>query len=214
MAPARFQHFNRAQRAAQQEYPSGYSREEAGTGKFLHLHKRMAAAKSAGYRSVPEHELGKLIGAAAIRAEYEPVKLPYVLERHYTPDFRIGDLLVEVKGWWSPTDRAKYLAVVQQNPDLQFLVLLIRPGQKIQPRSKTTLWKWCEQNGLDWAPYPKTQEQLLQCLAQRAPDHRSSAPTSDAPGVTRQMGQPSDMTGASTASSARRPGSPTGSPDP
>jgi hypothetical protein len=107
-----------------------------------------------GMRSTVEAEVEGALLAQGFCPEYETDKLSYVLHRKYVPDFKVGDAYVEVKGWWPPADRQKFLAVVLGNPRLKIVVALQKPNMKLSKTSKTTYAKWCEQHGINWCPIP------------------------------------------------------------
>ena len=107
-----------------------------------------------GHRSAVETEVEQALLAQGFSPQYEAEKFPYVLHRKYTPDFKLGDAYVEVKGWWPPSERAKFLAVVLSNPRLKIIVALQKPNMKLSKASKTTYAKWCDTHGINWCPIP------------------------------------------------------------
>ena len=46
-----------------------------------------------------------------ISYEYEPSKLPYFVERHYIPDLAVGDMIVELKGYFRQDSQRKMKAI-------------------------------------------------------------------------------------------------------
>lgn len=82
---------------------------------------------------------------------YELVKIPYVLEHTYNPDWtsiRNGTIL-EVKGYLDSDDRRKMLAVKAQHPNLRIVFLFMKPHQKM-PKMKTTHAEWAAKKGFEW----------------------------------------------------------------
>ena len=83
---------------------------------------------------------------------YEAYNIPYFIEHKYTPDFSVGDILVEVKGWFRPGDRQKYKSIRAQlleiGSDLVFV--LQKPNSKVQKGAKLTMGGWCEKEGIPW----------------------------------------------------------------
>lgn len=78
---------------------------------------------------------------------YESEKIPYILVKHYTPDFIIwtstGKVYIECKGYLRPEDRAKLKAVKRQNPRLDIRILFYEERKKqIQ---------WAIRNGFRYA---------------------------------------------------------------
>lgn len=94
-----------------------------------------------------ETRIFKQLKRAKVTFEYETVKIPYILARHYIPDFILstptGKVYVETKGYLRPEDKAKMVAVKKLNPQLDIRILFYaRKEQYI---------KWAEKNGFRWA---------------------------------------------------------------
>jgi hypothetical protein len=86
-------------------------------------------------------------------AEYEPIRLLYPAKpRGYTPDVVLANgIVLEIKGWFTPADRAKMILVKAAYPLLDLRMVLASPQQRLGPKSKTTQAMWCEQHGFPWA---------------------------------------------------------------
>lgn len=86
-----------------------------------------------------------------VKLKYETLKLPYVIEKYYLPDFVIEgtDIVVEVKGYFRATDRTKMLAVKKANPNLD-IRFVFPQDNKLFSRSKTRYSDWCEKNGFKY----------------------------------------------------------------
>ena len=88
--------------------------------------------------------------------EYEPKdkKVKYTVQRDalYLPDFIIdgSSFILEVKGYLSPADRAKYIRVKASNPDIDLRFVFDRASNKLNKTSKTTYAQWAEKNGFKW----------------------------------------------------------------
>lgn len=94
-----------------------------------------------------EERIQKQLRRAKIEFKYEPIKIPYILARHYTPDFvlhtPLGKVYVECKGYLRPEHKAKMVAVKRQNPNLDIRILFYSENKK---------WiKWAERNGFKYA---------------------------------------------------------------
>lgn len=101
------------------------------------------------FRSKFEKTIAKLSDK---KIKYESVKIPYVLEHNYTPDFTLPNgILIEAKGYLRPSDRKKMIAVKKQHPELDIRFLFQRAENTINKISKTTYSKWAEKNGFRWA---------------------------------------------------------------
>ena len=101
-------------------------------------------------RSGLERQVAELLDELKIDYDYEPCKVPYVIEANYIPDFQVGDVYLETKGFFKPTDRRKMVAVKKSNPDLDIRLVFQAPYNKISKKSKTTYAKWAEKNGFPW----------------------------------------------------------------
>jgi Phage endonuclease I len=78
---------------------------------------------------------------------YESEHIPYLIARHYTPDFRIstptGQLYLELKGYLRPEDKRKLVAVKKCNPHLDIRIVFY------EYRVKQI--KWAERVGFKYA---------------------------------------------------------------
>lgn len=78
---------------------------------------------------------------------YEGRKIPYVLARHYIPDFIVktptGDLYIECKGYLRPEHKSKMVAVKKQHPNIDLRILFYAFNKKYV--------KWAEKNGFKYA---------------------------------------------------------------
>jgi len=128
-------------------------------------------AVKAGFRSGLEYTVSKILDENNIEWEYEAIKLDYqestthkklkckecgctsiLQEKRYTPDFvlvKTGKVL-EVKGRFVMSDRKKILAVLRDNPDLNFTMVFQNHRAKISRNSKFTYMTWCNKYGIDW----------------------------------------------------------------
>ena len=104
-------------------------------------------------RSKLEEQVANLLDNMGIKYTYEADKLRYVLEANYIPDFKIGNVYLETKGYFPPEQRRKMKAVKAANPDLDIRIIFQSPHNKINKRSKTTYSMWAEKNGFPWCAY-------------------------------------------------------------
>lgn len=88
--------------------------------------------------------------------QYEPLKLTYQTSHTYLLDFVDVEnkVIVEGKGFFPSSDRAKMLAVKQQHPDWTIRISFTNPHKTISKASKTTYAMWCEKHGLGWEQGP------------------------------------------------------------
>jgi|ERR1051326_955648 hypothetical protein len=89
---------------------------------------------------------GQLKRARAVFS-YEGKKFPYVLAKHYTPDFCIKTILgmvyIESKGYLRPEDKAKLVAVKRQHPEIDLRIVFYSENKKYI--------KWAEKHGFKYA---------------------------------------------------------------
>lgn len=102
-----------------------------------------------------EVETAALLDQQGLGAEYEPEQWEYQYNvQSYTPDFKIGNVYVEVKGKATKETRKKLLAIKECNPDKILVIRFLRGhGNKITKGSKTSYMAWAEKNGFtafDW----------------------------------------------------------------
>ena len=85
--------------------------------------------------------------------EYEPIRVPYIIEKKYIPDFvnKAGDW-IEVKGRLDPrsNDVQKYIALRKSYPDQRIIFVWSHPYQKVRKGAKMTNAEWCEKYGFEW----------------------------------------------------------------
>ena len=104
------------------------------------------------YKSGFERTLAAQMHKARVSFKYEPIKLPYVLERTYCPDFVLSNgVIIEAKGKLDPDTRSKMIAVKKAHPELDIRFVFMRADNKLSKASKTTYAQWAQQNGFQWA---------------------------------------------------------------
>ena len=109
---------------------------------------------SYSYKSGLEERVGKQLEELGVEFSYESVKLDYRVPSRpakYTPDFLIGHLVIECKGWFKTKERQKMLQVRKDNPDLDIRLVFERAKNRIYKGSPTTYGAWATKNGFKWA---------------------------------------------------------------
>lgn len=109
-------------------------------------------AKKAGMKSMAEVETAFLLSGIQKKLKskykYEPDTWEYQHDpQSYTPDFKIGNLYIEVKGKATTDTRRKMLAVKKCNPDKKLVILFLKGNNKIRKGSKTTYIDWFRKQG-------------------------------------------------------------------
>lgn len=100
-------------------------------------------------RSKFEKNVAKLFKKAKVAFEYEPTKVSYFIEAVYTPDFKIGDIYIETKGFFKPEDRRKMIAVKQQHPELDIRMWFMQDNYLTKAK-KTKYSDWAKKNGFKY----------------------------------------------------------------
>ena len=117
-------------------------------------YNKLKSKKEIKFKSKLEEKVATLLSNLGISYEYESTKVPYTIEHHYIPDFCLPNYTyLETKGYWSPTDRRKVLAVKRDNPEIDLKMVFQAPYNTISKRSKTTYAQWCERHGIPWASF-------------------------------------------------------------
>jgi len=109
------------------------------------------------FRSKFEETIAKVLQGF----EYEPITIPYVINRNYRPDFvhAATGTVVECKGFFREGDTKKYTSVRDSLPKGQQLVfVLMHPNKKIRRGAKMTMAEWCDKEGITWYTIDTLQE--------------------------------------------------------
>jgi len=108
-------------------------------------------------RSKFEERLAADLKKRGIEYIYEAQAFTYMIPRKYTPDFRVkakgalAPIWVEAKGYLTPGDRAKTLAVLAAHPGIDLRFVFQRASNKLGKGSKSTYASWCDKHGIPWA---------------------------------------------------------------
>lgn len=96
---------------------------------------------------------------------YESVRLKYLDQKTYTPDFILegpgGTIHIESKGYFKPSDRRKMILVRDQHPELDIRILFQNCNVKLNKGSKTTYGEWAVKNNFVWAQGPEVPLQWI-----------------------------------------------------
>lgn len=103
------------------------------------------------YRSKLEERVADQLTRSGLEYSYESLKIPYVIPARnakYTPDFIVGDVVIEAKGRFrTAADRQKLILVKQQHPELDLRLVFQNANLPIYKGSNTTYRQWAESNG-------------------------------------------------------------------
>lgn len=105
------------------------------------------------YRSKLEEMVATLLGT---EWAYEPFRIHYKTKHTYTPDFvhdtPVGEILVEVKGYFRPGDTQKYKAIRDQlqGTDQHLVFFLSSPFKKVRKGAMLSMAQWCDKEGFPW----------------------------------------------------------------
>lgn len=100
-------------------------------------------------RSGFERTLAASLKKRRIKFDYEPTKLPFVIERNYIPDFYIPatGIYIEAKGKLDADTKSKMIAVKKAHPHLDIRFVFMRGSNKLTKNSKKTYMDWAAQHG-------------------------------------------------------------------
>lgn len=101
------------------------------------------------YRSGFEAGIARDLAERGIEGHYEEERLLYTSPHVYVVDFAPRGVLIEAKGWFTPADRTKMLAVKEAHPDAD--VRLLFQANHTFGKRKTTCGQWCDRHGITWA---------------------------------------------------------------
>lgn len=104
-----------------------------------------------------EQRVAKKLTDQGVAFIYEPHALPYSVERKYIPDLLIGDIYIELKGFFRQDAQRKMKAVKAQHPDLDIRFLFqrgnspVHGAKKRKDGTKMTCAEWADRYGFTWA---------------------------------------------------------------
>ena len=109
--------------------------------------------KRSDFRSGLEYEVAKWLEDNGVAYEYENLRVKY--QRHestYTPDFELPNgIIIEAKGRFTSSDRAKHLLIKEQHPELDIRFVFSNSKNRLNKKSKTTYADWCDRHGFLWS---------------------------------------------------------------
>lgn len=109
----------------------------------------MRIKRQGKYRSTLEARVVLNLEARGVEYLYEKHKVPYT--KNYIPDIQLSNgIFVEIKGYFSPEDRSKHLAVKRDNPELDIRFCFGNSKNKLGNGSSTTYAKWCDRHGFKY----------------------------------------------------------------
>lgn len=109
------------------------------------------------FRSALEAAIAKQIESERpAQWDYETERFKYTLKKTYTPDFILKKadgtrMYIEVKGMFTADDRAKMLAVRDDNPGIDIRFLFSNARSKLRKGSKSSYADWCDVHNFKWA---------------------------------------------------------------
>lgn len=113
-------------------------------------------------RSGFEERVVKALDKDNVPYLYEAESFEYVLTSRYKPDiFLKNGVILELKGFWKPSDRRKHKAMKEQHPDLDIRMVFQR-NNTLTRTSKQTYGDWCDKHGIPWCVFPNIPPDWLQ----------------------------------------------------
>jgi len=121
---------------------------------------------SSKYRSGLEDKVIADLKSKKVSFSYESITITYIKKpSKYKPDIILDNgIIVEVKGYFRATDRAKHLLIKEQHPELDIRFVFQDSKKKIHKSSSTTYGDWAHDYGFiyadkvipdDWINEPK-----------------------------------------------------------
>ena len=104
-----------------------------------------------------EQKVMSNLTAKGVEFTFEPHSLTYSVTRDYIPDLLIGEMYVEIKGYFRQDAQRKMRAVKKQHPekDIRFLFqradATIQGAKKRKDGTKMTCREWAERYGFQYA---------------------------------------------------------------
>ena len=106
------------------------------------------------YRSTFEAGIAATLLKKKVAFSYESLDLKYIIRGTYKPDFILSQngVIIETKGYLSPEDRRKMLAVKAANPSLDIRFCFQNANTKLSRGKKRSLsyGQWADKNGFLW----------------------------------------------------------------
>tara|TARA_Y100000034_G_C6899799_1_gene415712 strand:- start:1822 stop:2265 length:444 start_codon:yes stop_codon:yes gene_type:complete len=98
----------------------------------------------APYRSKFEQSVAENLERRGCNFEYESIKVEYILNCKYTPDFILPNgIIVEIKGRLTKADARKHRAIKKQHPELDIRFVFMNTSTRVDG-SKYTHKQWCK----------------------------------------------------------------------
>lgn len=111
--------------------------------------KKTATTKK--FRSKFEETVAEALGVVCPDYEYETMRIPYIVERNYNPDFILPNgIICEAKGYFKSADQRKHKLIQKQHPEKDIRFVFQRASVRVQG-SKLTCAEWCEKFGFLYA---------------------------------------------------------------
>jgi Autographiviridae endonuclease I len=103
-------------------------------------------------RSGFERTLAVSLKRRKAKFTYETLKLPYVIEHSYRPDFILDNgIIVEAKGYFRPGECAKMIAVKKAHPTLDIRFVFGDAKKPVRKGAKLTHGEWATKHGFPYA---------------------------------------------------------------
>lgn len=116
--------------------------------------RRAASLDNSRYRSKFEEKVAESLEEQNVPYEYESHKIEYEVpsrKAKYTPDFRLpNNIIVEAKGLFDASDRAKHLLIKAQHPEIDIRFCFQRASTRLRKGSPTSYAMWCEKHGFKY----------------------------------------------------------------
>jgi hypothetical protein len=90
---------------------------------------------------------------------YEPERIPYVVHRHYCPDFVHNEtgIMIECKGFFRAGDTLKYKSI-RDTIEAELVFVLSDPNKKLRKGAQMTMGQWCDKEGFKFFTVSQMEE--------------------------------------------------------
>lgn len=122
----------------------------------------MSKYKKIRFRSNFEKLGAEFLYSQKVKFEYETLDIEYTRPHKYKPDYILPNgIILEYKGKFTSSDRAKHLYVREQHPKLDIRLVFMAPNNKLYKGSKTTYSDWCDKHNIKWCKGPEVPKEWL-----------------------------------------------------
>jgi hypothetical protein len=164
---------------------------------------------AARYRNKLEARIGEQLSNAGLSFSYEGYRVPFAVPARtakYLPDFRVGNIILEGKGWFGQgaKERQKLVLVRESNPELDIRIVFSDANKKIYKGSPTTYAQWADDHDFKWSTKGEVPAAWITDMKKEAQRCKQQRPAHASPQSPRTSGSPRRPASSLRTSSAMR----------